>query len=107
VHQVLLVEELERYGAEVVFLNRPMSRPTATDSTLSPNGPSDPAGVRLDEAEAVVPAPFTWFTNEGATIVALIKRLARSGITLPHKRYRTWNASAPHGILTNPTYSAE
>src|SRR5690349_22660313 len=119
VHQVLLVEELQKHGAEVVFLDRPMSRDphdqllqqirgavakyertliaermrrgrlrklragTLLPWTRPPYGyrvdperPGDPAGVRLDEAEAaVVRDLFAWFTDEGATIVALIQRL--------------------------------
>ena len=97
VHQVLLVEELEGHGAEVVFLDRPMSRDPHDQLLLQirgavaeyertlisermrrgrlrklragtllpwtrppygyrvdPERPGDPAGVRLDEAEAAV-----------------------------------------------------
>jgi len=147
VHQVLLVEELEGHGAEVVFLDRPMSQDPHDQLLLQirgavaeyertlisermrrgrlrklragtllpwtrppygyrvdPERPGDPAGVRLDEAEAaVVRDLFAWFTDEGATIVALIQRLARLGIASP-RGHRTWNASALHGVLTNPTY---
>src|SRR4051794_14130344 len=137
VHQVLLVEELERHGAEVVFLDRPMSRGPHDQLLLQirgavaeyertliaermrrgrlrklragtllpwtrppygyrvdPERPGDPAGVRLDEAEAaVVRDLFAWFTDEGATIVASIQRLARLGIASPRGHW-TWNASA-------------
>ncbi|WP_336492799.1 recombinase family protein, partial [Methylobacterium nigriterrae] len=109
VHQVLLVEELEKYGAEVVFLDRPMSRDPHDQLLLQirgavaeyertlitermrrgrlrklrsgtllpwtqppygyrldPDRPRDPAGVRLDEAEAaVVRDLFARFTDEG------------------------------------------
>src|SRR3712207_1972123 len=71
---------------------------------LDPERPRNPAGVRLDEAEAaVVRDLFAWFADEGATILAMRQRLARLGIA-PPRGHRTWNASALHGVLTNPTY---
>jgi site-specific DNA recombinase len=147
VHQVLLVEELQKHGAEVVFLDRPMSRDPHDQLLLQirgavaeyertlisermrrgrlrklragtllpwtrppygyrldPERPRDPAGVRLDEAEAaVVRDLFAWFADEGATILALTQRLARLGLASP-RGHRTWNASALRGVLTNPTY---
>ena len=146
VHQALLVEELQKHGAEVVFLDRPMSRDPHDQLLLQirgavaeyertliaermrrgrlrklragtllpwtrppygyrldPERPRDPAGVRLDEAEAaVVRDLFAWFADEGATILAMRQRLARLGIASP-RGHRTWNASALHGVLTNPT----
>src|SRR5918911_2572421 len=147
VHQVLLVEELQRHGAEVEFLDRPMSRDPHDQLLLQirgavaeyertligermrrgrlrklragtllpwtrppygyrldPERPRDPAGVRLDEAAAaVVRDLFAWFADEGATILAMRRRLARLGITSP-RGYPTWNASALRGVLTNPAY---
>src|SRR4051812_1949499 len=147
VHQMLLIEELQKHGAEVVFLDRPMSqdphdqlllqirgavaeyeRTLITERMrrgrlrklragtlvpwtrppygyrLDPERPRDPAGVRVDEAEAaVVRDLFAWFADEGATIHAMRQRLARLGITSP-RGYPTWNASALHGVLTNPAY---
>jgi site-specific DNA recombinase len=147
VHQVLLIEELQKHGAEVVFLDRPMSQDphdqlllqirgavaeyertliaermrrgrlrrlragTLVPWTrppygyrLDPERPRDPAGVRVDEAEAaVVRDLFAWFADEGATILAIRQRLHRLGIASP-RGHRTWNASALHGVLTNPAY---
>jgi site-specific DNA recombinase len=147
VHQVLLVEELQKHGAEVEFLDRPMSRDPHDQLLLQirgavaeyertliaermrrgrlrklragtllpwtrppygyrldPDRPRDPAGVRLDEAEAaVVRDLFAWFADEGATIYGLRQRLDQLGIVSP-RGYRTWNGSALHGVLTNPTY---
>jgi site-specific DNA recombinase len=40
VHQVLLVEELQKHGAEVVFLDRPMSRILMTNSCCRSVEPS-------------------------------------------------------------------
>src|SRR3954470_12368308 len=115
VHQVLLVEELERHGAEVEFLDRPMSqdphdqfllqirgavaeyertlinermrrgrlRKLRADTLLpwtqppysyglDPDRPRDPAGVRLDEAEAaVVRDHFAWYGDDDATLLGL------------------------------------
>src|SRR6185436_3395876 len=147
VHQVLLVEELQKHGAEVVFLDRPMSRDPHDQLLLQirgavaeyertliaermrrgrlrklragtllpwtrppygyrldPERPRDPAGVRLDEAQAaLVRDLFAWYGDEGATLLALIRRLARLGIPSP-KGCRTWSPSALRGLLTNPTY---
>jgi site-specific DNA recombinase len=71
---------------------------------LDPERPRDPAGVRLDEAEAaVVRDLFTWFADEGVPIYRLQQRLNQLGIVSP-RGHRTWNSSALHGVLTNPTY---
>jgi site-specific DNA recombinase len=124
VHQVLLVEALQKHGAEVAFLDRPMSRDphdrlllqirgavaeyerTLTTERmrrgrlrklragtllpwtrppygyrLDPERPRDPAGVRLDEAEAaMVRDLFAWFADEGATVLGLVQRLDRLGV---------------------------
>jgi site-specific DNA recombinase len=150
VHQVLLVEELQRHGAEVEFLDRPMSRDPHDQLLLQirgavaeyertliaermrrgrlrrleagtllpwtqppygyrldPDRPRDPTGVRIDEAQAaVVRDLFVWYADEGATILALIRRLARLGIPSP-KGCPTWSPSALRGLLTNPTYTGQ
>jgi len=147
VHQALLVEGLQKHGAEVVFLDRPMSRDPHDQLLLQirgavaeyertlitermrrgrlrklragtllpwtrppygyrldPERPRDPARVRLDEAEAaVVRDLFTWFADEGTSIYGLQRRLDQLGTVSP-RGYRTWNNSALHGVLTNPTY---
>jgi site-specific DNA recombinase len=147
VHQTLLVEELQKHGAEVVFLDRPMSRDPHDQLLLQirgavaeyertlisermrrgrlrklragallpwtrppygyrldPERPRDPAGVRLDETEAaVVRDLFTWFADEGMPIYGLQRRLDQLWIVSP-RGHRSWNSSALHGILTNPTY---
>jgi site-specific DNA recombinase len=149
VHQVLLVEELQKHGAEVTFLDRPMSqdphdqlllqirgavaeyeRTLITERMrrgrlrrlkagtllpwtrapygyrLDPDRPRDPAGVRLDDAQAtVVREIFAWYI-EGTTIIALIKRLAQLGIPSPTGR-PTWSPSALRCLLTNPTYTGQ
>ncbi len=71
---------------------------------LDPDWPRDPAGVRLDEAEAaVVRDLFAWFADEGTTIYELRRRLDQLGVVSP-RGCRTWNGSALHGVPTNPTY---
>src|SRR3712207_2227744 len=150
VHQALLVEELQKHGAEVVFLDRPVGqdphdqlllqirgavaeyeRTLITERMrrgrlrrleagtllswtqppfgyrLDPERPRDPAGVRIDEAQAaVVRDLFAWYADEGVTILALIQRLQRLGITSP-KGCPTWSPSALRGLLTNPTYTGQ
>jgi site-specific DNA recombinase len=147
VHQVLLVEELQKYGAVVDFLDRPMSRDPHDQLLLQirgavaeyertlitermrrgrlrklragtllpwtrppygyrldPDRPRDPAGVRLDEAEAaVVRDLFAWFADEGVAVTVLVQRLDRLGISSPRGQ-RNWNTSALRGVLSNPVY---
>jgi site-specific DNA recombinase len=74
---------------------------------LDPDRPRDPAGVRLDEAQAaLVRDLFAWYGDEGATLLGLRKRLLQLGITSPQGR-RTWSSAALHGLLTNPTYTGQ
>jgi site-specific DNA recombinase len=147
VHQVLLVEELERHGAVVEFLDRPMSqdphdrlllqirgavaeyeRTLITDRMrrgrlrklqagtllpwtqppygyrLAPDRPRDPAGVRVEEAEAaVVRDLFVWCGEEGLPLAAIVQRLARLGVRSP-KGCTYWSRSAVRAVLTNPIY---
>jgi len=71
---------------------------------LDPERPRDPAGVRLDEAEAaVVRDVFAWFAEEGQPIYALRRRLKQLGIASP-QGHQPWSTSTLHGVLTNPTY---
>ena len=147
VHQMLLVEELQKHGAEVAFLDQPMSRDphdqlllqirgavaeyertliaermrrgrlrklragTLLPCTrppygyrLDPDRPHDPAGVRLDEAEAaVVRDLFVWFADEGQSIYALRQNLDPLGVASP-RGHRPWSTSALHSVLTDQTY---
>ena len=147
VHQALLVEEPQKHGAQVEFLDRPMGRDPHDQLLLQirgavaeyertliadrmrrgrlrrlragtllpwtrppygyrldPERPRDPAGVRLDEAEAaVVRDLFAWFADEGQPLYALQRRLDRLGIASP-RGHRPWSSSALHGVLTNPAY---
>src|SRR5690349_20800777 len=150
VHQVLLVEQREEHGAEVVFLDRPMSRDPHDQLLLQirgavaeyertliaermrrgrlrklragillpwtrppygyrvdPERPRDPAGVRLEEAEAaVVRDLFAWFADEGASVCELARRLRRLGIASPWG-LSSWCLSPVRGVLTNPVYHGQ
>ncbi len=149
VHQVLLVEELQKYGAQVDFLDRPMSQdphdqlllqirgavaeyertliaermrrgrlrrlragtllPWTTAPygyELDPDHPRNPAGVRLNAAQAaVVRDIFAWYVD-GTTIIGLVRRLTQLGIPSP-LGHPSWSPSALRCLLTNPTYTGQ
>jgi site-specific DNA recombinase len=74
---------------------------------VDPERPRDPAGVRLDEAEAaVVRDLFAWFVDEGASVSELGRRLRRLGIASPWG-LGSWCLSAVRGVLTNPVYHGQ
>src|SRR5215212_6069270 len=74
---------------------------------VDPERPRDPAGVRLDEAEAaVVRDLFAWFVDEGASVRELARRLRCLGIASPWG-LSTWCLSAVRGVLTNPVYNGQ
>src|SRR5688500_12684906 len=74
---------------------------------LDPGRPRDPAGVRLDEAEAaLVRDLFAWYGDNDATLLGLRKRLLQLGIA-SSQGHRTWSSAALHGLLTNPTYTGQ
>jgi site-specific DNA recombinase len=147
VHQVLLVEELQKHGAVVDFLDRPMSRDPHDQLLLQirgavaeyertlitermrrgrlrklragtllpwtrppygyrldPERPRDPAGVRLDEAEAaIVRDLFARFTDEGTAVTALVQHLHHLGIPSP-RGHRRWCTTVLRSVLSNPIY---
>ena len=149
VHQMLLVEELQKHGAVVAFLDRPMSQDPHDQLLLQirgavaeyertlitermrrgrlcklragvllpwtwppygyrvdPERPRDPAGVRLDEAEAAVARDlFAWF-DEGASVRELARRLRGLGIVSP-SGLSSWHLSTVRGLLTNPVYTGQ
>jgi site-specific DNA recombinase len=148
VHQVLLIEELERFGCTVEFLERPMSQdphdqlllqirgavaeyersliaermrrgrlrkmqaglllPWTTPPFgygLDPDAPRNPAGVRLDEAQAaVVKEIFSLYIEEGATLWSIARHLHAQRIPTAHSK-RQWALSTLRTILTNPVYT--
>lgn len=148
VHQVLLIEELERGGCQVEFVERPMSQDPHDQLLLQirgavaeyersliaermrrgrlqkyqaggllpwthppygfrvdPTHPRDPAGVRLEPAEAaVVTDLFARYLEAGASLKAVTKQLIALQIPTPSGGCR-WNQATVRGILTNPVYT--
>src|SRR3954452_17868638 len=81
----------------------PWSRPPY-GYRVNPERPRDPAGVRLDEAEAaVVRDLFAWFVDDGASVSELARRLGCLGIASPFG-LKSWCLSAVRRVLTNPVY---
>ena len=148
VHQMLLLEELERGGCRVEFVDRPMSqdphdqlllqirgavaeyeRTLIADRMrrgrqqkfragtllpwsrppygyrLNPDRPRDPAGVRLEEAEAACVAEmFALYLREGQSLAGVVKHVMQLGIPSPSGKSR-WSLMTVRGILTNPAYT--
>jgi site-specific DNA recombinase len=150
VHQVLLIEELQRSGCKVEFLDRPMSQDPHDQLLLQIRGavaeyertliaermrrgrlaklraglilpwtrppygyrldaqrPRDPAGVRLEEAEAVVVQEiFTWYIQESRSLFGLVNHLHNRNMLSPGGK-PFWNTASLRGILTNPAYTGQ
>jgi site-specific DNA recombinase len=150
VHQVLLLEALEKYGGQVQVLDRPMRRAPHDPFLLqirgavaeyersliparmrrgrqrkrqaglllpwtrspygyrgAPERPRDPAGVRLEEVEAVVVRErFAWYAGEAPSLFSLARRLQARGIRTPNGSTR-WNLARVRAVLTNPAYSGQ
>src|SRR4051794_3455614 len=71
---------------------------------VDPERPRDPAGVRLDEAEAsVVRELFAWFADEGTLVCELARRLHRPGIASPFG-LESWHFSPVRNVLNTPVY---
>ncbi|MFL5288118.1 MAG: recombinase family protein, partial [Rhodopila sp.] len=147
VHQVLLLDELQRYGCEVRFLDRPMSqdphdqlllqirgavaeyeRSLITERmrrgrqrkleagimlpwTRAPFGyrvdpahPRDPAGVRVEPAEAaIVREIFAWYAEEAHSFYSLAQMLEQRRIRTSTGLAR-WNLASLRALLRNPAY---
>lgn len=72
---------------------------------LDPERPRDPAGVRVDEAEAAaVREMFTWYAEEESSLYRLAKKLQDDGVPAPRGHWR-WNVATLRGILSNPCYT--
>src|SRR5581483_18300 len=142
VHQMLLMEEFERCGCQLQFLDQPMShnlhdqllvqirgavaeyeRSLIAERmrrgrqqkyraglllpwTLAPYGyrtdlarPRDPAGVRVEPAEAAVVAEmFQRYQQERQSLIGLTKELMLQQIPTPRGKFR-WNQATVRGIL--------
>jgi site-specific DNA recombinase len=150
VHQVLVIEELERKGAQVEFLDRPMSQDPHDQLVLQIRGavaeyerslivdrmrrgrllkyqqgillpwtrapygyrlhaerPRDPAGVRLEPAEAAIVAElFATYLQDGIGLIKLAKHLSEQGVPSPTGQPR-WGLATLRGLLTNPAYTGQ
>jgi site-specific DNA recombinase len=74
---------------------------------LDPERPRDPAGVRLDAAEAAVVAEiFAWYGQDGHSLLSVTRRLEQLGIPSPSGK-KLWGLATLRGILTNPTYTGQ
>jgi len=72
---------------------------------LDAERPRDPAGVRLDKAEAAIVAEmFAWYLETGGTLYRVAKRLNKLGVRTPMGK-KGWQTSSIRGILTNPAYT--
>jgi site-specific DNA recombinase len=148
VHQMVLLEELERGGCQVLFLDRPMSQDPHDQLVLQirgavaeyertliaermrrgrqmklragsllpwtrppygyrvdPDRPRDPAGVRVEPAEAaVIQDLFARYDEPSVSLFALARHLQSLGVVTPHGQSR-WNPATIRGLLTNPAYT--
>jgi site-specific DNA recombinase len=69
--------------------------------------PRDPAGVRVEAAEAaVVQAIVARYLGETGSLMGLAKALRREGAPTPNGPAR-WNPATIRGILTNPSYTGQ
>ena len=65
---------------------------------LDPERPRDPAGVRLDKAEAAMVAEmFAWYLQPGGTLYRVAKRLNELGVRTP-RGDKGWHTSTIRGI---------
>lgn len=150
VHQMVLLEELERRGCQVLFLDRPMSQDPHDQLVLqirgavaeyertliaermrrgrqmklragsllpwtrppygyrvNPDHPRDPAGVRVDPAEAaVIQDLFARYDEPSASLFALALHVQALGVLTPRGR-RRWNPATIRGLLSNPAYAGQ
>ncbi len=72
---------------------------------VDPDRPRDPAGVRIEEAEAaIVRAMFAWYAEETHSFCSLARLLQQRGIRTSTGLAR-WNLASLRALLTNPAYT--
>jgi site-specific DNA recombinase len=71
---------------------------------LDPLRPRDPAGARVDDAEAaVVRRIFAWYVEDGLTLYGVAQRLIAQQVPTPRGK-AFWNPSSVRKILANHAY---
>jgi site-specific DNA recombinase len=74
---------------------------------VDPERPRDPAGVRLDAAEAAVVAEiFAWYLGDDHSLLSVVGRLQTLGVPSPSGK-KMWGLATLRGILTNPVYAGQ
>ena len=72
---------------------------------VDPDRPRDPAGVRVEEAEAaIVREMFAWYAEEAHSFCSLARWLQQHGIRTATGLAR-WNLASIRALLTNPAYA--
>ena len=72
---------------------------------MDPDRPRDPAGVRVEPAEAaVIQELFARYEEPSASLFALARHLQSLGVLTPHGQSR-WNPVTIRGLLRNPVYT--
>jgi site-specific DNA recombinase len=150
VHQMILLEEFEKSGCRIEFLDRPMSddphdrlllqirsavaeyeRTLVTERMrrgryakyragtllpwtrapygyrVDPDRPRDPAGVRIEAAEAaVVQTIFEFYRQIGSSLCGLANYLNKQQILTPSGK-KIWGLATLRNILTRPDYTGK
>ncbi len=74
---------------------------------VDPDRPRDPAGVRVEGAEAaIVREMFAWYAEEAHSFCSLARLLERRGIRTATGLAR-WNLASIRALLTNPAYAGQ
>ena len=74
---------------------------------VDPERPRDPAGVRVEAAEAaLVREMFAWYAEEAHSFCSLARLLERRGIRTSTGLAR-WNLASIRALLTNPAYAGK
>src|SRR6195952_1053081 len=72
---------------------------------VDPERPRDPAGIRIEEAEAaIVREMFAWYAEEAHSFCSLARLLEQRGIRTSTGLQR-WNLASIRALLTNPAYA--
>jgi len=74
---------------------------------VDPERPRDPAGVRINEAQAaLIRQVFAQYLEPGGTLHGLARRLGQEGARTPSGK-RRWSQATLRAMLTNPTYTGQ